>query len=209
MLVEAGAADGVVRLDTEGAEAVLELAREPEAPPHPEMVALVATGELEPTLRAIGAPAATLTLTVAGEESRLVHRGWLQPGVAALLLGLRPGLFQLQTQDPSYLTAALVRLTRMAPRRLPERSPAPFPSAGLAALTGGDAERRRAALAEVSAGFAWHLELAWPGGLRTLTAVDGTRGLHLADPRGILTPVSNTLVYRALSTLLPTGGGGG
>lgn len=202
MLVESEGA--VVRLDTEGVQAVLELARDPDALPHPELVPLVATGGLEPMLRAVGSPAATLTLTVAGEDARLVHRGWLVPGTAVLLLGVRAGLFQLQTQDPSYLTAALVRLIRMRPRRLGERSPLPMPGAGTGALTDADDARRRAALAEVTADFAWHLELAWPGGLRTLTAVDGDRGLHLADPvGGQLTPVSNTFVYRLLSTLLP------
>ncbi|MCD4525271.1 hypothetical protein [Nocardioides sp. cx-173] len=189
MLVETDAASGAVRLDDEGLAALL--AGEQPGP--------------EPLLAVIAEPTVTLGLAVAGVETRLEHRAWVTRESAALLLGVRPGLFQLMAHDPAFLTAALVRLTRMRPRRVEDREPVDLPAERLPDLVAADETVRRAALAAAGADFAWHLSLRWQGGQRDLVAVDGPRGLHLGDPAAPrLVPVSNTTAYRILSTALPT-----
>lgn len=153
-----------------------------------------------------GQPLLTLALVVAGPEVRLEHHGTVDQTTARLRLGVRPGRTRELTEDPAHLTAALVRLTRMRPRRTPRREEVPFPAARLPELVGPEAATRRAALAEAGAGFAWHLSARWGahGDGVELTATDGPTGLFLADPgHDLLRPVSNTQAYRVLSTLLP------
>ena len=90
---------------------------------------------------------------------------------------MHPGEVQELSFPPAFLTAALVRLTRMRPRR---------PDA-----TGPD--------------FAWELSATWDGGSRHLIATDGPDGIRITDPvDGSARPATNTEVYRILSTLLPT-----
>lgn len=202
MLVEADPGSSALRLDDAGVAALLAAAREPEGDLPAELLLEVRPERLATVLDTIAQAVATLELTVAGPEARLVHAGWLVPGMAVLRLAVRPGLHQLMTIDPAHLTAALVRATRMRPRRLPERTGARA-VADPAALVAADDARRRQALREVGGGFAWHLELAWADGARSLTAADGPAGLHLLEPDGRLHPVSNTGAYRVLSTLLP------
>jgi hypothetical protein len=204
MLIDLDPTSGALRLDDEGVTALLEAARQDGAADHPDAVAALAADHLRAAVAVIREPAVTLRLVVAGEAVRLEHRGWLTPGAGALLLGVRPGLWQLMALDPAFLAAALVRLTRMRPRRRVD-GPGDRPAAGrLADLVDPDPGLRRAALSAAGAQLAWQLRLEWPGGEREATAVDGPQGIHLADPAtGELRPASNTEVYRVLSTALP------
>lgn len=207
MLVDLDHESGAVRLDQAGLDSLLAAAGHDgheSRGGHPDAVLALGSGRLDAAMEAIARPLVTVDLTVAGIDTRLEHRAWLTPGAGALLLGVRPGLFQLTSFDPAFLTAALVRMTRMRPRR----GTAPgrllrFPVSRLPELVGSDDEPRRRALADAGADFAWHLTARWDGGDRDLTAVDGPRGLHLATA-GALQATSNTRAYRILSTLLPT-----
>ena len=109
------------------------------------------------------------------------------------------------TTDPAYLTAALVRLTRLRPRRVDAAGPVRATAALLDELVADDALVRVPALAAVAATHAWRLRIDWDGGRRELAAVDGETGVHLAEPGAdVLVPVSNTGVYRIFSTALPS-----
>jgi hypothetical protein len=157
VLIEVDADSGAVRVDEEGFA--------------------VLRARADPALAVLDDPLVTLSLEVAGPEVGLRHRGWIDRDTATLLIGVRPDVFQVISLPPAFLTAALVRLTRIRPRR-----------------PGGDGP-----------GFGWQLDAVWPGGSRHLVATDGPDGLRLADPgSGALRPASNTEVYRILSTLLPT-----
>lgn len=148
-----------------------------------------------------------LDLVVAGSAAVLRHRVLAVPEEAVVVLGVRPGLHQVMVVPPSHVAAALVRLTRMRPRPTGARTPRRFPAAGLAALVDDDPEVRVPALREVGAGFAWRLGVQWADGARrSVHAVDGADGLFWADPVDeVLDPVSNTLAYRAFSTVLTAG----
>ena len=117
-----------------------------------------------------------LTLTVTGPGVRLEHRARIDRDVVLLDAEVHPGQLQELSFPPAFLTAALVRLTRMRPRRPDDAGP----------------------------DFAWDLTLEWDGGMRRLSATDGPGGIRLTDPvDGSERPASNTEVYRILSTLLP------
>lgn len=117
----------------------------------------------------------SLTLTVVGPEVRLEHRARIDPDVVLLDAEVHPGEIRELSFPPAFLTAALVRLTRMRPRRPDD--------------TGPD--------------FSWELDIEWDGGSRRLAATDGPSGIRITDPvDGSQRPMSNTEVYRILSTLL-------
>jgi hypothetical protein len=169
----------------------------------PDMAAALADDRLGAMLNVVVDPAIELRLVVAGPETRVEHRGWLAGDALVLLLWVRPELRQLMSTDRAFLTATLVRLTRMRPRHLADRVPADFPAATLDELVSTDPRLRALALADARADFAWRLDLTSEGGRRTLTAVDGDLGLRLADPdKDRLMPVTNTFAYRVLSTVL-------
>ncbi|MCW2794484.1 MAG: hypothetical protein JWO76_3582 [Nocardioides sp.] len=209
MLVDLDGESRSVRLDDDGLASLLAAAADRRGATHPDLELALASGALDAALGALAAPVVRLSLVVAGSTVRLEHRGWLGPDTLALLLGVRPGLHQLMTLDPAFLTASLVRLTRMRPRRH-ERPIAADPDTDpdtdrLGDLVAEDPEVRGAGLARVGADHAWDLRLAWDGGGRHLRAVDGADGIRLADPvTGTLRPASNTFVYRVLSTVLPS-----
>lgn len=87
----------------------------------------------------------------------LRHRVWLRPGHAVLVLALRPDLPHLIEEPPAHLTAALVRLTRMRPRRGRESATRPFAADRLPELVADAPDVRRGALREADAEFAWRL----------------------------------------------------
>jgi hypothetical protein len=141
---------------------------------------------------------------VAGRESSLTHRAWVDPTTATLLLGVRPGLLQLMAVPPAHLAASLVRLTRLRPRRVGGRLDVPFATSRLGELVDPDPVLRTAALTDAGAELAWRLAVSWSGGRQAVTAVDGVGGVRLADPGAdTLRAVTNTDVYRILATALP------
>jgi hypothetical protein len=95
----------------------------------------------------------TFTLEVEGPAARLSHRGWVGEESATLVVGVRPGEDREITVPPAFLTAALVRLTRMRPRR-PD---------------------------DDGAEFRWLLAATGPTGSVRVEATDGPGGLRLAD----------------------------
>jgi hypothetical protein len=170
MLIDIEPTSHAVRVDQDGFDSL-------RAGTDPDAALAVSAARLGPALAVIDDPVVTLTLTVTGAHTRLEHRGWVGRDTATLLVALRPELFQLVTMPPAFLTSALVRLTRMRPRRPDDAGP----------------------------DFGWELAADWAGGSRRLVASDGRDGLRLVDPvDGTPRPVSNTAAYRILSTLLPT-----
>ena len=137
----------------------------------------------------------------------LRHRVLASPDEAVVVLGVRAGLHQVMVMPPAHVAAALARMTRMRPRPTGDRAVRRFPAAGLAALVDDDREVRLPALREVGAGFAWRLGVTWSDDERhDIAAIDGADGLFWADPgHEVLEPVSNTLAYRAFSTVLTAG----
>lgn len=206
-MIEVDAGSGVLRLDDDGLGALLASVA---GDPDPELVAALdaagATSLVDAALLDTARePEVVLDLVVAGTSTMLAHRAWVDPDRAVVVLGVRPGLHQLMVLPPAHLAAALVRMTRLRPRRTGPRTPRSHPSAGLAALVSADAGVRGSALGEVDAGFAWRLGVAWAGSRRSeITAVDGRDGLFWADD-GALHPVSNTTAYRAFATVLTAG----
>lgn len=203
MAGETDPSTGVARLDEDTLQAALGAA----AGDSSRLAAVTeASGAPLPdaVLTTLADPVVEVVLEVASAPQVLRHRVWLRPGHAVLVLAVRPGLLQLVEQPPDRLTAALVRLTRMRPRRRRAAGTTSLPGDRLPELVAAGPDVRRAALADAGADFAWRLRATWDGGGRLLTAVDGPRGLHLAGPDGSLVPTSNTEAYRILSVLLPT-----
>lgn len=135
-----------------------------------------------------------LDLVVAGPDTRLTHRLDVGPEACTLLLGVHEGTHQRVEEARGLVPAALVRLTRLRPRRVTD--PAPPMAADddlVAALVAEDAGVRRRALERVGAEVAWRLT----GDVPALTAVDGPAGLLLLED-GVLRPTTNTAVYRRL-----------
>lgn len=204
MLLDVDHASGTVRLDDEGFAALVEAAGSGSATAHPEALTAIASGGLDAVMGAVLRPAVSLELLVAGTTVRQLHRAWVDAGTAALLLAVRPGVDQLLGCPPAFLTAALVRLTRIRPRRTHTRTSVAFPDERLPELVATDPVVRGAALADAGGELAWQLDLSWPGGSRRVVAVDGPAGVRVADPGGgRLLGASNTTIYRILSTALP------
>lgn len=171
---------GVLRLDDEGLTSFLETVVRPEV---------------------------ALDVVVAGTAGVLRHRVLAVPEEAIVVLGVRADLHQVMVLPPAHVAAALVRMTRMRPRPTGEREARRYPTAGLAALVDEDPDVRLPAQRQVGAGFAWRLGVTWADDERlAVTAIDGADGLFWADPVDeVLRPVSNTLAYRAFTTVLMAG----
>lgn len=208
-MIEVDAGASVLRLDDDGLATLLASVAAA-ADPDPELVAALdaagTTSLLDAALLDTARePEVVLDLVVAGTSTMLAHRAWVDPDRAVLVLGVRPGSHQVMVIPPGHLAAALVRMTRLRPRRTGPRAPRSHPSAGLAALVSADEGVRASALGEVDAGFAWRLGVAWAdSGRSEITAIDGRDGLFWAD-EDALHPVSNTTAYRAFATVLTAG----
>lgn len=223
MLLDHDPGTGVLRVDQDGFDALTSACRDPEqAPPEAVTVMTALTGQpldRALTLAAGGIgedPVLTLSLTVAGPRTRLVHRVWLGPSGCAMLLGVHADVFQLVPHDPAFLPAALARLARLKPRRT---TAADVSSANDVTEDTSDAvftqdeERRTAALAALGADYAWRLEFnpmdsgddsdAPPD--RVMTVLHGPTGVrcHLSGTPAFV-PTTNTELFRLLSALAPT-----
>lgn len=203
MLVEIDPVSGALRLDDDGLAA---LDSPSPAPEHPDLRAALGSMAVRAVLAARQAPVVTLDLVVAGPDTRLTHRAWVDEQWAGLQLQVRPGVHQLMAVPPGHLAAGLVRLVRLRPRRVDERTDVPFPRSRLDDLVATEQPLRAAALADAGAELAWRLEVGSADGGQVLTATDGAGGLHLAEAgQDVLRAVSNTTGYRLLSTVLPVG----
>jgi len=190
--------DGVVRLDDAGVAAVLGDDDLDDA-----ATAELAAAGLGPALVTVRRPIVTLEVRVAGSSTQ-VHRIAVDAERAVVLLAVRPGLHQLMVLPPSHVAAAVVRITRIGPRRSPAGGPRPAPADAVARLLSDDADVRHDALRAASATLAWRLRAAWDAEHRDLVVVDGTDGMHVLDEEdGALLPVSATTLYRVFSTALP------
>lgn len=211
MRLDLHAGTGALRLDEAGFDALVAATAPGGSPPAPvpaavpAVAAVLADGRWRTALEVVHAATARLTLTVAGPDARLVHRGWVRPDGCVLLLAVHGDERQLVLHHPAFLAAGLVRLTRIRPRRLEhERSPVPLDAWTRDHLTTADPAIRQAALGAAGAGFAWRLELRAGDREQVLTAVDGSGGIHVHDPdAGVLLPTTNTAVFRVLSALVP------
>jgi len=190
--------DGVVRLDDAGVAAVLGDGDLDDA-----ATAELAAAGLGPALVTVRRPIVTLEVRVAGSSTQ-VHRIAVDAERAVVLLAVRPGLHQLMVLPPSHVAAAVVRITRIGPRRSPAGGPRPAPADAVARLLSDDSAVRHDALRAASATLAWRLRVAWDAEHRDLVVVDGTDGMHVLDEEdGALLPVSATTLYRVFSTALP------
>jgi len=190
--------DGVVRLDDAGVAAVLGDGDLDDA-----ATAELAAAGLGPALVTVRRPIVTLEVRVAGSSTQ-VHRIAVDAERAVVLLAVRPGLHQLMVLPPSHVAAAVVRITRIGPRRSPAGGPRPAPADAVARLLSDDSAVRHDALRAASATLAWRLRAAWDAEHRDLVVVDGTDGMHVLDEEdGALLPVSATTLYRVFSTALP------
>lgn len=200
-MIEVDTTSRVARLDDDGLAALLD--PRARAVLDPTTTQRLAAAGLGSALDALHDPVVTLDLVVAG-TSRLEHRVWVTADCATAVLGVRPGRHQLLVLPPSHLTAGLVRMTRLRPRRTGDRQDRPWPRSDLHVLVDHDPQVRASALERAGAGHAWQLGVTWGDERREVTATDGTGGPFLADPdRELLRPVSNTAVYRIFSTALP------
>ncbi|ABL83660.1 MULTISPECIES: hypothetical protein [unclassified Nocardioides] len=214
MRVDLDPGSGVLRLDDAGFAALVAATAPgrpaPAAEVVPALAAVLADERWRVALEVVHGAMARLTLTVAGRDARLVHRGWVRPDGCTLLLAVRDEERQLVLQPPDFLAASLVRLTRIGPHRVDHaRSPVPLDAWTRDHLTDPDPAVRQAALAAIGvagAGLAWRLEVRAGDHEQDLTAVDGPAGIHvhLPDPGGdLLLPTTSTAVFRLLSALLP------
>lgn len=192
-MIELDPDSGAMRVDDDGLAALL-------SGPDPDSVPL-------PLVRTLREPDVALELVVAGNSALLRHRVFAAPDQAVAVLGVRPGLHQVMALPPGHVAAALVRLTRLRPRRTTSRDERTLPTAGADSLLSDDVATRRHSLGEVGADVAWRLAASWSGDRRqSVTAIDGPDGLFWADAtREVLAPVSNTSAYRAFATVLTAG----
>lgn len=190
--------DGVVRLDDAGVATLLggdDL--------DPAAARDVDRAGLRPAVDTLRAPLVTVEVLLAGSSLQL-HRAAVDRERAVVLLEVRPGLHQLMMLPPSHLAAALVRMTRVGPRRVRPREQRPAPAEASNRLLSSDDAVRHGALQEVGAALAWRLRVGWAGEHRDLVAVDGPDGLHVLDEDGgVLLPVTATALYRVFTTALP------
>ena len=191
--------DGVVRLDNAGVAALL-----PDGDDlGPGTVRDLERAGLGAALATLRSPVVTLEVLVAGATVQL-HRASVDAERAVVLLAVRPGLHQLMVLPPSHLAAALVRMTRIGPRRASRGERRAAPAEAATRLLSADDAVRQGVLQEAAATLAWRLRVGWDGEHRDLVVVDGPDGLHVLDEEaGDLVPVSATSLYRVFTTALP------
>ncbi|MGH3412274.1 MAG: hypothetical protein ACRDPH_04245 [Marmoricola sp.] len=191
----------VVRLDDAGFDALLAAARG-ESDPSPQSTAVLARPELAGPITAALEPVVELSLVIADTGLRQVHRGWLNLESGLLLLAVRGDERQVLSCPPAFLASMLARLVHLGPRKVGARGAQPLTDEAVSDLCGDNDVERQAALAATDARYAWQLTASWEGGGRELIAVDGDDGLYVATDKG-LEPTTASVVYRALTALLP------
>ena len=175
-----------------------------------------------PAWEAVRAPSRRVQLDVANRHGIAVHRAWLTPDTAALLLAVRDDEHDLLTVAPQALPGLLARTVRIGPRKDPARGRRAVPPGAADDLVHADPHRRAAAFDAAGATdrhFAWRLQTVWPDdatpdGLagRALAVLDGPDGMFSVeeDDTGghgeVLVPTTASQVWRAFSSLLPVVG---
>ena len=149
--------DGVVRLDDAGVAALLGGRDAGASAAHD-----LERAGLGPALETLKGPVVTLEVLVAGASLQL-HRGAVDPERAVVLLAVRPDLHQLMVLPPSHVAAALVRMTRVGPRRTSARDRRPAPAEASVRMLSADAGVRQRALREAGVALAWRLRVGWDG----------------------------------------------
>lgn len=193
MRIEVDPQSGAVRLDDAGLDALSQVAT----------TALQGSSIGERELIALREPVVSVDLVVASATTRVQHRAFLIDDAGAVLLGVASGLHQLMALPPAYLASALVRMSRLKPRRVADRVDVPFPASRLDDLVSTDQYRRTVALDDASADLAWRLALLSTEHRMDVTATDGPGGVRLAEPGAdVLRALTNTAVYRIFSTAL-------
>lgn len=198
-----------VRLDDAGFQALVEASsgtghQDAERPA--EVDAVLAEPVYAAAMRAVARPSVRVRVDVAGRARTQCHLAWVDLDTVALLLTVHDDELQLLATAPQHLAAAVARVVRLGPRKVGEREPVAVEQDVLEDLFHADEMRRLSALTVVGADLAWTLAVGWPGGERLMSVVDGPSGLHLVEPvddRWQLTPVTATLLWRRLTTLLP------
>lgn len=187
----------------------------------PEQAPLFVDGHphaaIAPALQAIGTPTCALVLRTADPAGVALHRGWIDPEVAALFLDVAETVGELVTVATDHVPAALARILGLGPRR-GEDQPSTVDVTVLDRAFSSDPQDRAAAATEILGDQPerWRLsviEAAWtntagePAG-RALALADSPNGLFHLTPEGsrlqigLVTP-SET--WRLLIGLLPSG----
>ncbi len=164
-----------------------------------------------------------------GDGSTDVGTGRAAPEAAALLLSAPDDLLELVTVHPTFLPAGLWRVLGMGPRPRTDAEPVQVPVHLFERMLGNDLELREAAVDRLLSGGGvdanhpvlralagtdwtrWNAAVEWEApqgrrGRRALTVLDTAAGVWLiedAGPHGVVWPSTPTVVWRALTLLLP------
>ena len=210
MRLSLDAETSTLRLDEAGFEALVRAASGSESgdgvEEQDEVRVVLAEPGYAAALQAVARPGVRVRVDVAGRALTQTHLAWADLDTVALLLTVHDDELQLLATAPQHLAAAVARVVRLGPRKVGEREPAPLEPDVLEDLFHADDLRRLSAMTVVGADLAWTLAVEWPGGERLMCVVDGAAGLHLVEPDGdrwTLTPVTATLLWRRLTTMLP------
>jgi len=105
---------GAVRLDPSGFEALVDAARHGSAGAPPQAKEALADERLDGVMSVMLDPAAVLRLVVAGPDTRLEHRGWIEAEWAVSELGRRAKYYQLTAAGRKQLAVEAGEWDRMA-----------------------------------------------------------------------------------------------
>lgn len=191
---------------------------------------------LVPGLAAVVAPLCQVRVWVTGSAGEQMHQGWISREAAALLLAVEGTTYEFLTLLPEHVPTVVAAVVRLGPRaRWNEQVRLETVQATRADIDAVLSEHHREREAGVRAlctaagpsmsawgealrsgpWRAWHAEVVWeiPGGEvagRGIVAVDTEQGILIAEPTAddgvLLRPTSPTVIWRAITRLLPSDG---
>ena len=188
---------GCVRVDDSGFVELLAAARSDLAGAHVvlPMVGAACAAALDPI--------ATVRVTAAGADIRLVHEFWWHEQGLGVRMALDEDQWQVQADSHGFLPALLATVTRLEPVDASDRSPIPWREQDLRLLVSEIPAHRREALERLAADSVWLLEADHAGRTLTLWGSDGDRGPRVYDAgSSMFLPVTNTEIYRFFSSLM-------